>query len=171
MGLGMYLVGCLQGSSEALRSIQQPTHFTDFVISHSHLTVFGTFVVWAMGGTVYVLPKLAGRPLWSLKLGNWSFWLITFGISLMGLDLTLAGLQQGYMLMAGVEWLDSLVAIRPYWLVPTVAGASMDLRMSPLVYNPKRTMLFAQTPPSVPLGAPCPVPGQGARGYAVTPLD
>src|ERR1700758_3866886 len=109
----MYLIGCFQGSTEALRSIQQPTHFTDFVISHSHLTVFGTFVVWAIGGTVYVLPKLAGRPLWSPKLGNWSFWLITFGISLMGLDLTLAGLQQGFMLMAGVEWLDSLVSIRP----------------------------------------------------------
>jgi cytochrome c oxidase cbb3-type subunit I len=50
MGALMYLFGCFQGSVEALRSIQQPTHFSDFVISHSHLTVFGTFVVWAMGG-------------------------------------------------------------------------------------------------------------------------
>ena len=32
----MYLAGCFQGSLEALRSIQQPTHFSDFVISHSH---------------------------------------------------------------------------------------------------------------------------------------
>ena len=45
MGSIMYLFGCFQGSVEALRSIQQPTHFSDFVISHSHLTVFGTFVV------------------------------------------------------------------------------------------------------------------------------
>jgi len=143
MGSLMYLVGCFQGSTEALRSIQQPTHFSDFVISHSHLTVFGTFVVWAIGGTVYVLPKLVGRPLWSFTLGNWSFWLITFGISLMGLDLTMAGLQQGYSLMSGVEWLDSLVAIRPYWLVRTVAGISMDVGMSLLVYNLMRTVLAA----------------------------
>ena len=60
MGSLMYLVGCFQGSTEALRSIQQPTHFTDFVISHSHLTVFGTFVVWAMGGLVYVWPRACG---------------------------------------------------------------------------------------------------------------
>src|ERR1700692_2964649 len=33
----MYLLGCFQGSVEALRSIQQPTHFSDFVISSSHL--------------------------------------------------------------------------------------------------------------------------------------
>jgi cytochrome c oxidase cbb3-type subunit 1 len=141
MGSLMYLVGCFQGSTEALRSIQQPTHFTDFVISHSHLTVFGTFVVWAIAGLVYVWPKLHDRPLWSFKLGNWSFWLITFGISLMGLDLTALGLQQGYMWMAGTEWLDSIVAVRPYWLVRTVAGISMDIGMSLLVYNLMRTAL------------------------------
>ena len=67
MGSLMYLVGCFQGSTEALRSIQQPTHFTDFVISHSHLTVFGTFVVWAMGGLVYVWPRIFKRELWSFS--------------------------------------------------------------------------------------------------------
>ena len=70
MGSLMYLVGCFQGSTEALRSIQQPTHFTDFVISHSHLTVFGTFVVWAMGGLVYVWPRVCGRELWSFRIGQ-----------------------------------------------------------------------------------------------------
>ena len=43
--------------------------------------------------------------------------------------------------MAGAEWLDSLVAIRPYWLVRTVAGISMDIGMSLLVYNLMRTVL------------------------------
>jgi cytochrome c oxidase cbb3-type subunit 1 len=66
----MYLLGCFQGSVEALRSIQQPTHFSDFVISHSHLTVFGTFVIWAMGGLIYVWPRLWGRELWSFTLGS-----------------------------------------------------------------------------------------------------
>ena len=32
-------------------------------------------------------------------MGNWSFWLITAGISTMGLVLTAGGLQQGYMWM------------------------------------------------------------------------
>ena len=108
MGAIMYLLGCFQGSTEALRSIQQPTHFTDFVISHSHLTVFGTFVVWAMGGLVYVWPRVCGRELWSFRLGNWAFWLITVGISTMGLVLTAAGLQQGFQWMAGTEWLDTV---------------------------------------------------------------
>jgi cytochrome c oxidase cbb3-type subunit 1 len=150
MGSLMYLIGCFQGSLEALRSIQEPTHFTDFVISHSHLTVFGTFVIWAIGGTLYVWPKIHSRELWSFKLGNWSFWLITMGISIMAIDLSAAGLQQGYMWMAGVEWMDSLVSILPYWLVRTVAGISMDIGMSLLVFNLMMTAIVKPEP--VPLG-------------------
>ncbi len=141
MGSIMYLVGCFQGSVEALRSIQQPTHFTDFVISHSHLTVFGTFVVWAMGSAIYVWPRLCGRELWSFRLGNWSFWLITIGISTMGLGLSAQGLQQGYMLMARAEWVDTVVTMKPFWLVRTLAGISMDVGMSLLVYNLMRTAM------------------------------
>lgn len=154
LGSLMYLAGCFQGSTEALRSIQQPTHFTDFVISHSHLTVFGTFVVWAIAGTIYTLPRILERPLWSFKMGNWSFWLITFGITLMGLDLTMLGLQQGYMWMAGTEWLDSMVAVKPYWLVRTISGILMDTGMTLLVLNlmltvlaPARKGVTARRPP------------------------
>lgn len=141
----LYLVGCFQGSVEALRSIQQPTHFTDFVISHSHLTVFGTFVIWAVAGLVYVWPRIHGRDeLWSFKLGNWSFWLIVLGISLMGLDLTAMGLQQGFMWMRGTEWLDALTAVQPYWLVRTFSGVMMDTGLSLLVYNMMRTAMAAE---------------------------
>ncbi len=111
------------------------------MISHSHLTVFGTFVVWAIGGLVYVWPKLCNQELWSFKLGNWSFWLITVGISIMGLVLTAGGLQQGYMWMTATEWLESLIPVRPYWLVRTVAGISMDIGISLLVFNLMMTAL------------------------------
>jgi cytochrome c oxidase cbb3-type subunit I len=159
MGSLMYLVGCFQGSTEALRSIQQPTHFTDFVISHSHLTVFGTFVVWALGGATYVWPRLCGSPLWSFRLGNWSFWLITLGISTMGLVLSAQGLQQGYMLMARAEWVDTLVTMKPSWLVRTLAGISMDTGMSLLVYNFMRTAMSSTDPHARPL--PGVAPGRG----------
>jgi cytochrome c oxidase cbb3-type subunit I len=145
VGAIMYLVGCFQGSLEALRALQRPTHFTDFVISHSHLTVFGTFVVWAIAGTVYVWPRLArDAPLWSFRLGNWGFWLVTLGISAMGLVLTAQGLQQGFMLIAGAEWVDSVNAIRPYWWVRTFTGISMDIGMSFVIYTLMKTSLASR---------------------------
>src|SRR2546425_10256719 len=135
VGSIMYLVGCFQGSLEALRALQQPTHFTDFVISHSHLTVFGTFVVWAIAGSLYVWPRITESELWSFKLANWGFWLVTLGISAMGLVLSAQGLQQGFMLMAQSEFLDTVTAIRPYWWVRTFTGISMDIGMSLVVFT------------------------------------
>jgi cytochrome c oxidase cbb3-type subunit 1 len=152
MGSLMYLIGCFQGSTEALRSIQEPTHFTDFVISHSHLTVFGTFVVWGIGGLIYVWPKIHGRELYSFTLGNWSFWLITCGISTMGIVLSAQGLQQGYLWMAGAEWIDSIIAVRAFWFVRTLSGLTMDLGMTLLVYNLLRTVL-QPSPATVPATA------------------
>ncbi len=146
VGAIMYLVGCFQGSLEALRALQRPTHFTDFVIAHSHLTVFGTFVVWAIAGTVYVWPRLArDPPLWSFRVGNWGFWLVTLGISAMGLVLTAQGLQQGFMLMAGTEWVHSVNAIRPYWWVRTFTGISMDIGTSLVIYTLMKTSRARRT--------------------------
>ena len=142
VGSLMYLIGCFQGSISALRAVQQPTHFTDFVIAHSHLTVFGTFVMWAVGGAVYVWPRLAGdAPLWSFRLGNWGFWLMTLGISSMGLVLVVQGLYQGFMLMAGAEWVHSVNAMRPYWWVRTLTGITMDIGISLVVYTLMKTSL------------------------------
>ena len=90
---------------------------------------------WAIAGAVYVWPRITGSAIWSFKLGNWGFWLITLGISAMGLVLSAQGLQQGFMLMAQSEFLETVTAIRPYWWVRTFTGISMDLGISLVVYT------------------------------------
>jgi len=142
VGALMHLVGTVQGTLEAFRSVQQTTHFTDFGVAHSHLTIFGTFVMWAIAATVYVWSRLANDPaLWSLRVANWSFWLVTLGISAMALVLTAQGLQQGFMLMAGAEWVRSVDAIRPYWWARTFTGFSINVGLSLLVYTLMKTSL------------------------------
>jgi cytochrome c oxidase cbb3-type subunit I len=150
VGSLMYLIGCFQGSISALRSVQQPTHFTDFVIAHSHLTIFGTFIMWAVGGAVYVWPRLAhDQPLWSFRVGNWGFWLMTGGISAMGLLLVVQGLHQGFMLMGGADWMQSVNVMRPYWWVRTFTGIVMDIGISLVVYTLMKTSLRASAPAGV----------------------
>ena len=136
VGAVLYLIGCFQGSVEALRSLQQPTHFTDFVVGHSHLTVFGTFVMWAIAGAVYVWPRVTrstSQVSSSFRLANTGFWLIVLGIGGMTLVLTAQGLQQGYMLIAQADWMDSVNAIRPYWWLRTLTGITMDVGISLVV--------------------------------------
>jgi cytochrome c oxidase cbb3-type subunit 1 len=130
VGAVLYLIGCFQGSVEALRALQQPTHFTDFVVGHAHITVFGTFVMWAIAGVVYVWPRVTHSPPSSFRLANTGFWLITIGIATMVLVLTAQGLQQGFMLIAQADWMDSVNAIRPYWWLRTLTGIVMDVGIS-----------------------------------------
>jgi cytochrome c oxidase cbb3-type subunit 1 len=127
MGSIFYFLGCFQGSTEALRGMQQLTHFTDFVISHSHLTIFGTFVVWTMAGTYYVWPRVTGHALWSKTLATWHFWLIAVSFSTMAGVLTLMGLMQGTMWADSVDFVDTVVAMRPYWFIRTLSGVGMDI--------------------------------------------
>jgi cytochrome c oxidase cbb3-type subunit 1 len=84
---------------------------------------------------MYVWPRVSGRQGYNLKLANWGYWLITAGISAMGLILTAQGLQQGYMLIAGAEWLDSLLSMHPFWWFRTFSGISMDVGMSLLLLS------------------------------------
>jgi cytochrome c oxidase cbb3-type subunit 1 len=133
VGSVLYLLGCFQGSVEALRSLQQPTHFTDFVVGHSHITVFGTIVMWAIAGVVYVWPRITHSTPVTFRLANTGFWLITLGITAMVLVLTAQGLQQGFMLMAQAEWIDSMNAIRPYWWLRSLTGVVMDVGISLVV--------------------------------------
>jgi len=144
VGSLMYLVGCFQGSVEALRSLQQPTHFTDFVVAHSHITVFGTFVMWAIGGAVYVWPRITRSTPRTFRLLNTGFWLITIGITAMVLILTAQGLQQGFMLMAQAEWMDSVNAIKPFWWLRTLTGVVMDVGISLVVLTLVRGSLAAR---------------------------
>jgi cytochrome c oxidase cbb3-type subunit 1 len=122
-----YLIGCFQGSTEALRRMQELTHFTDFVISHSHFTVFATFVLAAVGSMYYVWPRVTGRQLWSPRLAGWHLWLTIVGTTVMLLGLATQGLLQGHLLETGSNFVDTVVDMKPWWFVRTIAGATMDV--------------------------------------------
>ena len=130
-----YLIGCFQGSTEALRRVQELTHFTDFVISHSHFTVFATFVLAAVGSMYYVWPRVTGRRLWSWKLASWHVWLTIAGTTLMLVGLAAQGFIQGSMLEYGANFVDTVVEMKPWWFTRTLAGAIMDISLLLMAIN------------------------------------
>jgi cytochrome c oxidase cbb3-type subunit 1 len=155
VGALYYLIGCFQGSTEALREVQRLTHFTDFVIAHSHLTVFGTFILWVTAGMYFVIPRLSGHELYSKRLAQWHFWLTVAGFSLMASVLTLQGLMQGTMLQAGSDFVDSMVAMKPYWFTRTLAGVTMDVGAILGMWNFYMTVMRGrriEAPANAPVG-------------------
>ena len=134
VGTLFYFLGSLQGCFEAMRGLQKSTHFTDFVIAHSHLTVFGGYIVFALASCYYVWPKVSGLP-FSHNLARWSTWMIIIGITGMGLGLITQGLIQGNMLMSGSVFVDSVAAMKPYWLLRSGVGITMDLGVALIAVN------------------------------------
>ena len=161
MGAVYYLIGCFQGSVESLRWMQELTHFNDFVIAHSHLTVFGSMVVWVVGGLYYIWPRVTGRALWSARLARWHLWLTIMGFTVMAIGLTAQGLLQGYMLEQGMNFVNSLELMKPWWIVRTLGGLTMDVAIALMVWNFYQTTRIGlladsalqqhQTPQSIPL--------------------
>jgi cbb3-type cytochrome c oxidase subunit I len=161
IGALYYFLGCFQGSTEALREVQRLTHFTDFVIGHSHLTVFGTFVLWVTAGMYYVVPRLSGRELYSKSLAQWHYWLTVVGFSIMAGVLTIQGLMQGTMLQVGADFVDSMVSMKPYWFTRTLAGLTMDIGALLGMWNIYKT---------IQVGKPIAAPAGTAAGTALEPM-
>lgn len=135
LGALYYLLGCFQGSVEALRRMQELTHFNDFVISHSHFTVFGTFVLWVFGALYYLWPRLVGRQLLSPRLASWHLWLTIAGSTVMFLGLIVPGFVQGSMLEYSVNFMDSVNEMKPWWFYRTLFGATMDVGILLMTIN------------------------------------
>jgi cytochrome c oxidase cbb3-type subunit 1 len=120
-----YLVTCIQCALQVTLTFQEIIHFTDWVVGHSHLVLFGTFSFWAFAWVYYLLPRLWKTPLYSEGLARWHFWLSLLGIVIMDIDLLSAGLVQGYMWKTMAPFIDTVIASKPFWWVRTLAGVAI----------------------------------------------
>lgn len=124
VGIGYYFLGSTQGTVEAFRSVQGILHFTNFVIGHSHATMYGfiTFIAW---GAIYaLLPRATGREPNRLATGL-HFWFSTIGVSAYVIALSVAGVQQGLAWASGQPFIASVEAASPYWAWRAIAGTLM----------------------------------------------
>ena len=120
-GTIFYLVVSLQGSLQAMMPINRLMHFSDWVIGHSHLAMFGFASFIAIGGVAYVWQRTPGFR-YNERAMAWSFWMLSIGLGLMVLDLTAAGVIEGQMWNSSAPWLDSVRAVRGYWMTRTIAA-------------------------------------------------
>jgi cytochrome c oxidase cbb3-type subunit 1 len=132
-GLVWYLFVCLQGSFQALPSVQTVTHLTNWVVAHSHIAVFGFAGFIGLGGIYFITPRVTGRPLYSRKLADIQYWLLLIGLSGFFLALTMAGLIQGTGWLYGKTVYVILSELHIYWVwrlgfgVLIVSGAVVGL--------------------------------------------
>ncbi|MCK9210328.1 MAG: cbb3-type cytochrome c oxidase subunit I [Ignavibacteriaceae bacterium] len=57
----------------------EPKQFFAIMTAHPLVGIFGSTYSIVFGAFLFLVPFLMKKPLWSIKLGNWTLWLITIG--------------------------------------------------------------------------------------------
>lgn len=155
-GTLFYFMGSTQGSFMALRNVNEITSKTDWVVGHSHMTLYGAFTFFAIAGVYGALPTLTGRPLYSKRLADWHFTLNLVGAALMFLSLHIGGFIQG---LQWASWADgesyrifqsnlnnlsfvqTVANIQFYWILRALSGVVILFGNLIFVWNVFSTVL------------------------------
>jgi cytochrome c oxidase cbb3-type subunit 1 len=148
-----YFLTCLQGPFQSLPSVQQVTHFTQWVVAHAHMALLGFGGFIAIGSAYFILPLITGKKLYSNRLADIQFWLML--ISTIGIfaSLTAAGLIQGEAWRNGEDVYRVLPELKVYFTIRGISGVLMIIGCSMFVVNVFMTLLGksvgAETEPPV----------------------
>ena len=155
-GMIYYFITCLQCALQVTLTFQKLIHFTDWVVGHAHLVMFGVFSMWLFGIMTYFFPRLMDRPWYSHRLCEWHFWLSAGGVLVMFFDLGLAGVFQGYYWAALMPWDESVAGSQPFWITRVFAGLFMFAGLLVFLYNLWMTWRSAaeRAPQASPATAP-----------------
>jgi cytochrome c oxidase cbb3-type subunit 1 len=145
-GMVFYVVTCIQCAVHVQFWAQEFVHFTDWVVGHAHLIMFGTFGFWLIGITTDLWPRVLGRQnWWSPALHEPVFWMCTIGLASMFVALTSAGLVEGFLWKGLAPWEVSLQSVRLIWLFRTATGLLMFAGILLFAFN----MYMTATRPEV----------------------
>lgn len=153
-GMVFYFLTCLQCAMQTTLTFQALIHFTDWVVGHAHLVMFGVFSMWIFGMMTYLIPLILKRDWYSNRLCEYHYWLSAGGLAVMAADLILGGLFQGWSWSSLQPWDRSIDVSFPFWMIRIWAGLSMFGGLVVFLYN------FYMTWRSTPEAAPSVVPAQ-----------
>jgi len=160
VSISFYGMSTFEGPMMAIKTVNALSHYTDWTIGHVHSGALGWVALVTMGAMYYLIPRMYGRELYSLKLVEMHFWSATIGIVLYIASMWVAGIMQGLMWRAINEdgtltysFVESVQAMHPYYIVRTFGGAFFLFGAVVMAYNLWRTIADA-TPVEVEIPAP-----------------
>jgi cytochrome c oxidase cbb3-type subunit I/II len=166
VGVTAYGMSTFEGPMMSIKSVNALTHYTDYTIGHVHLGALAWNGGLAFAMLYYILPRIFGTRLYSVRLGNLHFWFATLGILFYVIPLYVGGVMQSLMwreftpegALRYPNFLETVIRIVPMYALRIVGGTLFTIGACVAIYNLYRTARqgalvadeAAEAPPLVP---------------------
>lgn len=167
-----YLLTCVQGPLMAVRNINEITSKTDWVIGHSHISLYATFTFFAIAGIYWVIPSITNKPLWSERLATWHFNLNLLGSVPFLMALWIGGFLQGMLWSTWADgstyaefhnnlsilpFLQTVADMRNFWWARALGGLIILFGNILFIINMYNTIVLKAVPRAATEAAPAEV--------------
>jgi len=154
VSVSFYGMSTFEGPMMAIKTVNALSHYTDWTIGHVHSGALGWVAMISFGTMYYLIPRLFGRELYSLKLVEVHFWVATIGIVLYITAMWVSGIMQGLMWRAvntdgtlTYSFVESVQAMHPFYIIRFLGGLLFLSGALVMAYNLWKTVAGARTAP------------------------
>ena len=158
VSVAFYGMSTFEGPLMSVKIVNSLSHYTDWTIGHVHSGALGWVGYISFGAIYCLVPWLWNRPLYSLKLVNWHFWISTIGIVLYITAMWVSGILQGLMWRAYTtlgfleySFIETVEAMHPFYVIRALGGALFLAGALLMAFNLWKTVNSADA--AAPAGA------------------
>ena len=155
VSVSFYGMSTFEGPMMAIKTVNALSHYTDWTIGHVHSGALGWVALISFGTMYYLIPRLFGRELYSLKLVEVHFWVATIGIVLYITAMWVSGIMQGLMWRAvntdgtlTYSFVESVQAMHPFYIIRFLGGVLFLSGAIIMAFNLWKTVAGARTVPA-----------------------
>ena len=143
-----YGMATLEGPLLSVKSLNAITHYTDWTVGHVHIGALGWNGMLTFGMLYWLLPRIYGTKLYSVKLANTHFWIGTLGILFYAIPLYWAGWTQSLMwkqftpdgFLQYTNFLETVTQILPMYIIRAIGGTIYFAGVIVMIYNLYKTV-------------------------------
>jgi len=151
VSVSFYGMSTFEGPMMSIKTVNALSHYTDWTIGHVHSGALGWVALVSFGTMYYLIPRLFGRELYSLKLVELHFWIATIGIVLYITAMWVSGIMQGLMWRAvntdgtlTYSFVESVQAMHPFYVIRFLGGLLFLVGAIVMAYNLWKTVAGAK---------------------------
>jgi len=147
LSVAFYGMATFEGPVMSVKEVNSLSHYTDWTIGHVHSGALGWVGFISFGAIYCLVPWLWNRPLYSLRLVSWHFWIATIGIVVYVSAMWVSGIMQGlmwrsYTSLGFLEYsfIETVEAMHPFYIIRALGGSLFLIGALLMAYNVWRTI-------------------------------